>query len=649
MKTRVRRLLSAALALHAGIALAVTDTAPAAQAGEITAVPPAEVRHGAVAARVALLAPVGTVARRIALGAPTAAEMAEMPAAKSVVDKGQPLAIGFGRAIAETSRTIALRDLAWTSIAGGSRVARVEIASPGAAALRVAVQLAASVDGLAMRFAGSAPDASAFGAVAASDIAAASAARGQYWTPVLAGDVATLEIEAAAGVALDDVALRIPRISHAVVSGADLLSPLAPIARATGIGAAGSCNIDVACVAASNAAASELAKSVAKLTFVGDDGRPYLCSGTLINDSIGSNTPYLLSADHCLTSAAIAATLNTFWFYAAAACNSNASPPFVHLTGGARMLGRSQDNDWAIVQLNEAPPTGTKFAAWRAEPVAVGTPVVSLHHPEGDLVKISRGQVTGDLELIDELVHANFTEVVWSSGVTEGGSSGALLATLSAGGYYEVRGGLYAGISSCGLPHYPDYFSHLETALPVMRQYLTPDAANPNGVVPAVEFYNRALDHYFLSTNPAEIDNLDSGRTVGWVRTGLRFLVYDRQAAGTSPVCRFYRAPAYGDSHFYSASPQECAQTAAAHPVDWIYESPSVLLCQAARHHDGRVPRGHGGRVPVLQRHDDRPPLYRREGHPRRVGHIAPVDPRRLRHGAVLPHHVRGRAVNQKR
>ena len=49
-----------------------------------------------------------------------------------------------------------------------------------------------------------------------------------------------------------------------------------------------------------------------------------------------------------------------------------------------------------------------------------------------------------------------------------------------------------------------------------MRQYLTPDAANPNGVVAAVEFYNRALDHYFLSTNPVEIDNLDSGRTVGW-------------------------------------------------------------------------------------------------------------------------------------
>jgi hypothetical protein len=47
--------------------------------------------------------------------------------------------------------------------------------------------------------------------------------------------------------------------------------------------------------------------------------------------------------------------------------------------------------------------------------------------------------------------------------------------------------------------------------------------------------------------------------------------------AGTNPVCRFYRAPEYGDSHFYSASPAECAATAAAHPIDWIYESPNVF------------------------------------------------------------------------
>jgi hypothetical protein len=63
-------------------------------------------------------------------------------------------------------------------------------------------------------------------------------------------------------------------------------------------------------------------------------------------------------------------------------------------------------------------------------------------------------------------------------------------------------------------------------------------------------------------------------------------------------VCRFYRAPAYGDSHFYSASPSECAHTAAAHPVDWIYESASVFYVQVPDATSGACP---GGTLPVYR------------------------------------------------
>jgi len=203
------------------------------------------------------------------------------------------------------------------------------------------------------------------------------------------------------------------------------------------------------------------------------------------------------------------------------------------------------------------------------------------------------GAATDHLLIDDGDVYGNFTEIVWNSGVTEPGSSGGPLLTLAAdGAYYEIRGGLYGGASSCTAQKAPDYYSELESALPVMRQYLTPDAANPLGLVVATEFYNRTLDHYFLSTNPVEINNLDTGATIGWERTGLRFLVYDNPAPGTSPVCRFYRAPAYGDSHFYSASPAECAETAAAHPVDWIYESPNVFYAQLPDTATGACPAG---------------------------------------------------------
>jgi len=172
---------------------------------------------------------------------------------------------------------------------------------------------------------------------------------------------------------------------------------------------------------------------------------------------------------------------------------------------------------------------------------------------------------------------SSFIQARYSEGTTEGGSSGAALLTFNTtGGYYEIRGGLFGGEASCTNLAGLDIYSRLDNMLPLTRQYLTP-GNNPSGTTVAVEFYNSSLQHYFLSTAPVEINDLDTGVHPGWERTGFRFLAYPTQVAGTSPVCRFYRAPAYGDSHFYSASPAECAATAAAHPVDWIYESPNVF------------------------------------------------------------------------
>jgi uncharacterized delta-60 repeat protein len=88
-----------------------------------------------------------------------------------------------------------------------------------------------------------------------------------------------------------------------------------------------------------------------------------------------------------------------------------------------------------------------------------------------------------------------------------------------------------------------------------------------SGTVPAIEFHNAALDHYFLSMDWQEVEDLDLGVHGGWKRTGLSFPVYGSLAAATAaaagvadhPVCRFYIPPQHGDSHFFSANPVECA------------------------------------------------------------------------------------------
>ena len=89
-----------------------------------------------------------------------------------------------------------------------------------------------------------------------------------------------------------------------------------------------------------------------------------------------------------------------------------------------------------------------------------------------------------------------------------------------------------------------------------------------------IEFYNEDLDHYFITSNAREISDLDTGVHRGWARTGHKFEVFDAgdpRLANSSPVCRFYGNPARGlDSHFYSATPQECIDVQVRFPEAWF-------------------------------------------------------------------------------
>ncbi len=94
--------------------------------------------------------------------------------------------------------------------------------------------------------------------------------------------------------------------------------------------------------------------------------------------------------------------------------------------------------------------------------------------------------------------------------------------------------------------------------------------------VQVVEYYNAAQDHYFMTTLAHEIQALDYGVVGGWQRTGHWFNAYFDAITGFAPVCRFYIPPAYGDSHFYSASPAECADAAAKYPF-FVRESDKLF------------------------------------------------------------------------
>lgn len=86
-----------------------------------------------------------------------------------------------------------------------------------------------------------------------------------------------------------------------------------------------------------------------------------------------------------------------------------------------------------------------------------------------------------------------------------------------------------------------------------------PKALQP---IEVVEFYNASLDHYFISWMADEITLLDTSiRLKGWTRTGHAFRAYAERFAVTSPVCRYYIPPSFGDSHFFGRGFDECTAT----------------------------------------------------------------------------------------
>ncbi len=105
-----------------------------------------------------------------------------------------------------------------------------------------------------------------------------------------------------------------------------------------------------------------------------------------------------------------------------------------------------------------------------------------------------------------------------------------------------------------------------------------------------VEYRNEALDHYFLTAEPAEAAMLDAGVVVpGWTRTGFEFKAWAADAGNGARACRFFGTPGRGpNSHFYTNDADECDKVR--RNPDWQFEAfafaataPQAELCPADR------------------------------------------------------------------
>ncbi len=366
--------------------------------------------------------------------------------------------IGVARTVSQSP------DLQWESAAGG-RAARFAVASPDARSLRLGLRVRALPAGAQLRFAG---DGAVLGPVSAQEALELSRLTGLYWSPVTEGDTQSVEIWIPADADPARVRLQVENASHLAVSASSGF-------RSRAKGAAASCHEDVACLSAQNPAPAQAARSVAKLVYT-ENGATYSCTGTLINDGAqSSQVPYLYTAAHCIDSQAGAASLNTFWFFEAAVCAAKSSGAYKQLSGGATLLHADAVSDAALLRLADRAPDGAWFSGWDATPLAAGTPVIGIHHPQGDLKKVAMGSALGPTAGSGGATYATAS---WLAGTTESGSSGSGLFTRS-GNEYLLRGGLKGGSASCASsgrtdePSNRDYYSRLEHEATALRTWLS--------------------------------------------------------------------------------------------------------------------------------------------------------------------------------
>lgn len=482
-----------------------------------------------------------------------------------------PVQIGLGREIAELQDEAQLAEvLSWVTTGSGGQVAAISLVSPGAVAVRMGIRVSSLPSSAVLRFYTQESQlpleihaTQVLQALADNQAAGDQSDEGRtFWSPPMDGEEITLEIELPADVSTDLLQVSLPKLSHLYMDPVTALQK----SGAKSIGSAGSCNIDYQCEAARDSSLDLQSRSVAKMSYI-EQGDAYVCTGTLLNNTSRDMTPYFLSANHCISNQTVASTLVTYWLYRAQTCRSSQlDSEYSVLRGGARLLYTNEAQDTSFFRLNDPAPAGVAFAGWDTSSTAynLNQAVVALHNPSGDLQKISKGKVVSYSSCTESGCYssgqagASAVRVRWSSGVTEGGSSGS---GLFSNGYLIAQ--LYGGFASCSNKTGEDRYSLLGPAYEAgVHQWLNPTTPPVAGRHTVVEFYNPDLNHYFITADEAEQQFVDTGAVGRWLRTGQSF-----KAGGSVPACRFYGNTAvnpatgaiYGpNSHFYTVDMAGC-------------------------------------------------------------------------------------------
>ncbi len=253
-----------------------------------------------------------------------------------------------------------------------------------------------------------------------------------FWTNTIFSDRIFLEAQLPAQATATELASAMLLVGAVVHLEHPSFAPSAA-QKASTLPKSDSCFIDRSCVTTADFPNVEQAtKAIGQLTFV-DGGSSYVCTGGLMNTTNGSSVPYLLTANHCFSSDASAASLEAFWQYRTATCNG--AIPDENLfprTLGSKLLatGASPSSDFTFVQLLEDPPDDSVLLGWTTADVShsAGLMLYRLSYANGDPMIYTREQIDDSPDtLCPDAPRSAFLYEKDVAGASGGGSSGSPL------------------------------------------------------------------------------------------------------------------------------------------------------------------------------------------------------------------------------
>lgn len=250
------------------------------------------------------------------------------------------------------------------------------------------------------------------------------------------------------------------------------------IEKTIGFGLSGPCNINVLCPLGNGW--EDERNSVALIT---NSNGSALCTGALIANTCDYNIPYFLTANHCYNASPNVGGWRFQFQVWSPTCSPSQNSNGL-LFNGSTLRANWSTTDFALVELTQTPPlnSGLVYAGWNRS-ATTATNATGIHHPSGDVMKISRDNNAPVLGPYPGQSGNNHWRVIWDQGVTEGGSSGSPLFDQN----HRIIGQLHGGYSDCGGSDLRDFYGafHLSwntSNLPTQR--LRPWLSLPGGPLP---------------------------------------------------------------------------------------------------------------------------------------------------------------------